>query len=99
MTRRISLAPQAENDLVGIWHYTVREWSETQAERYLAGLDDVFALLASQPEIARLRREIVPPVRVHSYRSHLVIFTADEGVMEVIRVVHGRSNWVELLAD
>ncbi|MGQ0565302.1 MAG: type II toxin-antitoxin system RelE/ParE family toxin [Gemmobacter sp.] len=99
MKRRISLAPQAEDDLVGIWQYSMREWSETQAERYLAGLDDVFALLAAQPEIARLRRDTAPPVRTHPYRSHVVIFTADETGLQVIRVVHARSNWSVLFEE
>lgn len=98
MERRIVLTPRARADLAEIWAYTAREWSPGQAERYLGGLRTIFALLAASPEIARLRSEITPPVRLHPYRSHLIIFQHDAAVLDVLRVVHARSDWLDLLA-
>jgi len=54
MTRQVALASTAKADLVDIWRYTVREWSEAKAEQYLQGLQKTFTLLASHPEIARI---------------------------------------------
>ena len=99
MTRRLKLRRQARVDLSEIWAFTAKQWSAAQADQYLNGLDDILSLLGATPEISRLHVNYTPPVRVYRYRSHLVIFTADDSVLEVIRVVHGRSNWVELLAD
>ncbi len=99
MTRRLTFRPQAEADLTGIWDFTAGRWSTEQAERYFTGLNQTLALLCAHPEIARLRTEFTPPVRLHPYRSHLVIFTADEEVLEVIRVVHMRSDWAAVLGE
>ena len=68
-------------------------------ENYLIGLDRLLVLLAEQPTIAGERRDIDPSVRLHRYKSHLVIFTASDTTLDVIRVVHARSNWQALLAD
>ena len=99
MTRQLILLPAAESDLSNIWDYTVERWSLKQAQTYASGMTDLLLLLCDQPEIAPLFGKLTPPLRVYRYRSHLVIFTTDDSTVEVIRVVHGRSNWLGLLAD
>ena len=99
MTRRIVFGARADSDRDHIWDFTVERWSVAQAETYLTGLDHLLRLLADHPEIARQRRDLVPPVRLHQYQSHLVIFTADDATLMVIRLVHSRSNWQALLAE
>lgn len=34
------ISERAKKDIIGIWDYTVREWSEEQAERYFNSLLD-----------------------------------------------------------
>ena len=99
MSRRVVLRPLAQADLRAIWDYTAAQWSPEKAEEYLSGLGQLFDLLSQHPEIARERRELRPAVRLHPYQSHLVIFASTDQVMEVIRVVHSRSNWADLLAQ
>jgi len=62
-------------------------------------LGQLFTLLADHPEIARERKDVRPAVRLHPYQSHLIIFTSTDQTLEVIRVVHSRSNWAELISD
>ena len=93
MTRTLTFRPLARVDLADIWAFTVERWSEAQADRYFEGLNEVLALLCAHPEIARLNEALTPPARHYFYRAHLVIFTADEGAVEVIRVVQMRSDW------
>ena len=97
MTRRIVFSAMADTDRDGIWDHTVARWSSEQAEVYLMGLDRVLSLLAEQPTLAREHNQFDPPVRVHSYRSHLVIFRADDLTLDVLRVVHVRADWAALL--
>lgn len=98
MTSRLTFRPKAEADLADIWDYTAARWSVAQAERYLDGLNDALTLLRAHPEIARLQ-DFKPPARLFPYRSHLVVFTSDETTLEVIRVLHMRSNWRVLLTE
>ena len=99
MIRQVKLRPRAEADLDGIWDYTVDTWSEAQAVDYLSGMDAALKLLAEFPEMARLRQEFTPPVRIHPYRKHLIIYIADESFIDVVRVVHAQANWSALFTE
>ena len=99
MTRRLVILPAAQADLSEIWDYTAERWSLDQARTYASGMTDVLFLLCDQPDIAPLFGAFTPPVRIQRFGSHLVIFTADDTSVEVIRVVHGRSNWAAALAS
>ncbi|MGM0458723.1 MAG: type II toxin-antitoxin system RelE/ParE family toxin [Bacteroidota bacterium] len=37
--KKYTLTKKAEQDIRGIWHYTIDEWGEVQAELYLKGLE------------------------------------------------------------
>jgi toxin ParE1/3/4 len=99
VTRRLVILPAAQADLSDIWDYTVERWSLKQARTYASGMTHLLFLLCDQPEIAPQFGAIMPPVRIHRFRSHLVIFTADDKTVEVIRVLHMRSNWAEALTQ
>lgn len=99
MTHGVTLRPAAEADLAEIWDYTVEAWSEEQAEVYLIGLGQAFDRLAQFPEMARLRMEFTPPVRIQPYQSHLIVYLAEGHQLDVIRVLHSRANWTALLAE
>ncbi|MCB9931460.1 MAG: type II toxin-antitoxin system RelE/ParE family toxin [Alphaproteobacteria bacterium] len=91
------LRPAAQADLEGIWRYTAEQWSADQADRYVDGLQATIALLVSMPEIARERREFVPPVRIHPSARHLIIYRIEDDILAVLRIVAQRQNWRALL--
>jgi toxin ParE1/3/4 len=91
------LSPAAQADLNGIWDYTAEMWSPDQADTYLRGLGDTFDALCGNPEIARERTEIDPPVRLHPYRSHLILYRIEQDHLAIIRVVHSRQHWQAIL--
>ena len=99
MTYGVTLRPAAEADLAEIWDYTVEAWSEDQAAVYLTGLGQAFDRLAQFPEMARLRMEFKPPVRILPYQSHLIVYLAEGNQIDVVRVLHSRANWTTLLAE
>ena len=55
---RILTQSLAEQDLIDIWLYTLNEWGEYQADKYLDDLDAAIHLLAAQPLICREREEL-----------------------------------------
>ena len=95
--RDLRLTPAARRDLGEIWSFTARAWSAGQADAYLRALAGAFDALAAAPEMARERTEFDPPVRVHPFRAHLVIYRAEADHVAVIRVVHARRDWAALL--
>jgi toxin ParE1/3/4 len=89
------LSRRAEQDLVELFLDGAERFGLRQAEAYLDLLARTFEFLADNPEAARLREEIDPPVRIHPVQSHLVVYRVDEdGDVFVIRVRHGHEDWV-----
>lgn len=93
MTYRLS--NKAVDDIVQIWSDGAENFGADQAERYHAGLEQVFRFLADNPRAARSRTEISPPVRAHPYKAHLVVYDiGPDGNIVILRVRHGREDWV-----
>lgn len=99
MALNIKFRPRAERDLVDIWDYTAATWSEDQALSYLESLKAAVDLLAEFPEMARRRAEFTPAVRLHPVREHIVVYRVEDNALEIIRILHSRSNWSALLAE
>lgn len=70
---RLRLTPRARRDLEILHDAGVERFGDLQAERYLAGFEDAFALLAAHPLAFRERTEMTPSVRVYRYQSHLIV--------------------------
>ena len=87
------LRPCALDDLEAIWLYTARQWSDDQADIYIRQLTAGLNLLAEQPEIARERPELNPPVRVYPVGSHVIIYQIETDHIDIIRLRHGREDW------
>ena len=78
----------AEEDLINIWRYTYRNRGVEQADFYLNDLDQSLHLLAKSPELARLREELNPPVRIHRHNHHLLVYKIIDSGIRLIRVLH-----------
>ncbi len=93
MTWRLSR--KAEEDLIGIWLHGADRHDPGLADRYQDGLEETFVLLAQFPELARERHDLTPPLRVHPFGVHLVMYLVrSDGSVFVVRVRHEREDWV-----
>lgn len=88
------LSRRAEEDVIQLYLAGVRQFGAAQAERYYEGLERAFEFLAAHPLAARERFEIVPPVRIHPYKAHLVVYVVDDDGVLILRVRHGREDWI-----
>lgn len=89
--------PLAGQDIADIWIDGAEHWGVDQADRYFDAMVNLFDLLSEQPEMARLRDEFSPPVRIHPYGSHVVAYETVETGIAIIRVLHNRQNILALL--
>ena len=88
------LSVKAEEDILNIFLEGVRLFGSHQAEKYHSDLERTFAFLAQTPSAARLREELSPPVRIHPFGAHLVVYlTEDSGDVLILRVRHGHEDW------
>lgn len=91
---RFSLSVEVEEDIIAIAEQGVRMFGSAQARRYHDELFAVFDLIAADPRMVRERGEISPPVRIHPFKAHLVVYRIEEnGTIFVIRVRHGHEEW------
>jgi len=88
------LTEAAKRDLIQVYLTGLERFGLRQAESYLTLLEHAFQIIADTPEIARERREIAPPVRVHPCGSHMVIYEINESGVLILRVRHHREDWV-----
>ena len=91
MTYRITV--RADLDIADIYLEGHRLFGREQAERYHNGLATTLSHLGENPLIARERVEFAPPVRLHPYRSHMIVYVLDDFGVLVVRVLGGRQDW------
>jgi toxin ParE1/3/4 len=83
---------RADRDVIDLYVQGARSFGAAQAERYSAGLFDLFGLLAAAPLIARKRTELVRPVRLHPYRAHVVAYVEHGPDILIVRVLHRQQD-------
>lgn len=93
MAKTYRLTAKAEEDVIRLYAESAKRFGIAQAEAYYAGLHRTLDFLAANPMAARERPEIAPSIRVHPYRTHLVVYTVYDGGVLVVRVRHRREDW------
>ena len=90
------LSARAAEDIIQVSLEGVRLFGEAHAEASHRDLAAVLELLAENPQMARERSEISPPVRIHPFKAHLVVYVTDEdGDILVVRIRHGHEDWTD----
>jgi len=89
-----ALSKNAEDDIIEIYINGASRFGIEQANHYHEHIEKMFELLAEHPYMARERFEISPPVRIHPFQSHLIVYTVDEqGHLFIIRIRHAHEDW------
>jgi toxin ParE1/3/4 len=94
---RYRTTERAEEDIIDAYVRGARDFGEAQAERYHAGLMRALEFVATNPLAARERAEYTPPVRMHFYEAHVVVYVLKEDHILIVRVLHGHQDWARQL--
>jgi len=89
--QKILLSPLAERDLIDIWQYSLAQWGEVQADRYLDELEEGILRLSRNPELGASREHIRHGYRVLFIRSHAVYYKVTSAI-HVVRILHVRMD-------
>lgn len=90
---KIRLTKAAEEDLIAIFLESATLFGEAQAEKYYRGLAKAFGSIALNPEMARERKELSPPMRILPHGSHLIVYRVEIDAILIVRIRHGREDW------
>jgi len=84
---------RALNDLTEIWDYTVREWSENQAEKYYNLIIASCMDLASNPKIGKSYEILSLNVFGYKCGEHIIFYRkVSEDEIEIERILHGMMD-------
>ena len=89
---RLRLSRLAVEDVEFVHDYTVTEWGEAQALKYVGALWEALEEISAFPERWRRRPDIHKDCRVRVYGRHLIVYRIRDGTVEVSRILHGAMN-------
>jgi len=93
------LSPAAEIDLDDIWDYSVEDWGERQAERYIRMIQDTITGLTVGMQLSQSAELVRPGYRKVLVGTHVLFFTEDDQVVDVIRILHQRMDPLHQLIE
>ncbi len=88
MSVAIVFSPAAKTDVSDIWHYSVTEWGENQAELYILELESACTKLANGLNFETIADYIKPGYRKALVGKHVIYFTRQEHEITVVRILH-----------
>ena len=93
------LSPEAVSDLQNIYDFTVGEWGQTQAEKYLNEIYAVFERLVQNSGIGRLRTELSDGLRSIPTGAHIIFFLPLQSDVAIVRVLHGARDVADVFGE
>jgi toxin ParE1/3/4 len=84
-------------DLDGIWEYTFINWSKDQADRYHNLLMNEIEFVAENRSSGKSMDHIKEGYFVTYVKSHMIFFKRNEGIVEVIRILHQKMDVESIL--
>lgn len=93
---RVDLSPEARADLKAIGHW-INDDNPDRADSFVSELERACTTLGRRP----YRFPAVPTagqdLRKRAYRDYLIFYRVLENWVEVVRIVHGKRDWVPML--
>jgi toxin ParE1/3/4 len=87
------ISKRADADIVEIIVYTTERFGPSQAQRYHAGLERTFQMLAKNSSRGRSAVEIGPNLRLFNYESHVVFYALEPQGVLIVRILHQRMDF------
>jgi toxin ParE1/3/4 len=89
-------SPRAEEDLQEIWLYIAAD-NVDAADRVLDDVATKLSNLADHPQMGASRPDIAPDLRMLPVGNYLVLYRIRGDNVDVVRIVRGGRNLIDLL--
>ena len=99
--RKLHLSPAAAEDLENILRFTLDNWGESQFDLYHNILQQTFDSILSDPEgpLTKSRNELFPSSRSIRSGQHVVFFRLRKKNIEIIRILHGKMDFLSHIVE
>ena len=94
---QLEISDRAQTDIDLIFLYGLDNFGRAQANLYMKALFDLFDLLPINPRMGIQRLEFKRNMRSIAFKSHVIFYRIGRGRIYIVRVLHGRQNWIDHL--
>lgn len=98
MSRILRITEPARQDLEDIW-LGLEPFGVELADRSLDELQQKFLQLQQFPGLGRSREDLAPGLRSVVVRDLVILYRSLEGVLIIVRVVHGRRDLNQIVQE
>ena len=89
---KYKLTNKAENEIDGIYEYSILNFGLNTAQNYVSGLHDCFVILADNQSWGSDYGFIKPRLLRYEYRSHAVYYQNTEYGILIVRVLGNKQD-------
>ncbi|MFP5468253.1 MAG: type II toxin-antitoxin system RelE/ParE family toxin [Alphaproteobacteria bacterium] len=93
---RVRKTVRAESDIEDLWLYIATD-NPQAADRILDDIEAQCRLIATQPNMGRLRSELTPGLRSFPVGRYIILYQTLPDGIEVVRVLHSARDLDALL--
>lgn len=86
------ISESAIKDLDCIWEYTFFNWSKEQADRYHSLIMNEIEFISQNSSSGKPINHIKEGYLVSYVKSHMIFFKRNEGIVEIIRILHQKMD-------
>ena len=89
----LKFTKKAVLDLDEIWAYTLKEWSEGQADKYYNELIKFCKVLSDTPNLGKVYSIIHPNLLGFKVNKHIIFYRIlNSDLIEITRILHGKMD-------
>ncbi len=99
MNRVLRITEPAQQDLVEIWSVLDDRHGGDVADQCLDALQKKFLQLQQFPGLGRSREDLAPGLRSIVVREIVILYRSMEGLVVIVRVVHGRRDLKRIISE
>lgn len=87
-----ALSADAEQDVIGIYLYSIKNFGLARADQYVSDMYDQFAALSKQPYSGKSCEEVAAGLRRLRHESHIIYYRIKRDDAFILRILHGRMD-------
>ena len=88
------ISRKAKSDLCSIAIFTEKQWGKAQRNLYIKQFDDIFHLLADNPDLGIQCNYIRSGYRKFPQGSHIIFYKKSKSRILIIRILHKAMDYV-----
>lgn len=86
------LSQKAEQDLLDIRKYTIKNYGKKQAKNYLKKIKEKLEFISNNPEAGILREETVINYSSINVEKHVIFYKKTKGFIAIARILHQKMD-------